>query len=183
MPGQDAGRGPAVAAAAASGPWVVVATAPEFGSEARAKRDLEGRGGYECYLPRCIEPNRQRVAPLFPGYVFVRLDPRVEPWQPILRSRGVVDLVRFGDMPPTLSDDVVRAIRRKENRDGIVVIELQPGDRVEVLDGPFSGQHLEFVVEATADHRVRLLLDILGRSVRFEAEKRGVRKLGTGPSS
>src|SRR3989304_7459176 len=79
--------------------WYVVHTPPQ--SEARAKANLE-RQGYEVYLPRCRKWRRHArradivAAPLFPRYLFLRLDISCDRWRPVLSTFGVCAFVCYG---------------------------------------------------------------------------------------
>ena len=83
--------------------WYVVHTQPQ--GEARAKANLE-RQGYEVYLPRCRKWRRHArradivAAPLFPRYLFLRLDISCERWRPVLRSDCLAARSRLRRLEP-----------------------------------------------------------------------------------
>lgn len=154
--------------------WYVVQTQPR--SETKACFNLR-RQGYTTYLPQYLKPRRHarrtdRVpAPLFPRYLFVRIDPACPRWMPIRSTIGVTDIVRRGNQPAPLADAIVQEIHRRENESGFVVLKpacaFRPGDRVHVIGGAFADRTGLFEC-ATDDERVVLLLDLLGRAVRVE---------------
>jgi transcriptional antiterminator RfaH len=133
------------------------------------------RQHYRTHLPLICLPKRRRgrwcevVEPLFPGYLFVRLDPGRHNMAPIGSTRGVIGLVRFGGglrpVPQGLVDDLQAA-----QREGDTAIRrqhlFQPGDPVEIVSGPMAGLRAIFLAPSGRE-RAHLLLDLLGRSNRI----------------
>ena len=80
--------------------WFVVQTQPR--AEAKAKRHLINQG-FTTYLPvyrrRVRHARRSEIAlrPLFPGYLFVRLDPEQQRWRSINGTVGVRQILTDGD--------------------------------------------------------------------------------------
>lgn len=149
--------------------WCVVRSAPR--EEARAETNLL-RQGYNAFLPRIRRQVRHarkvqwRLAPLFPGYLFVSLDPAVTAWRPILSTWGVVGLVRFGERPASLPPGLVERMRAISDSDGLLTgsPELQPGDEVRISGGAFD-DWIGQVIALPDDERVSLLLKAAHRSV------------------
>ncbi len=136
------------------------------------------RQGYETYLPRVREIRRragQRVkviAPLFPRYLFIHLDEQFDNWGPIRSTLGVVSLVRFGQLPARVPDELLELLRRREDAEGLQAIEprpLKPGTRVRVASGALAGYEGIFLAR-TARERVIVLLDILGKATRTKMD-------------
>ena len=132
------------------------------------KRALEHlqRQRFECYRPlyekecvrrgdRCFE-----IAALFPGYIFIRLNRSWDNWAPIRSTRGVIQIVRFNDVPLPVADGIVEQIRRRIEDRPIREPYLKSGDSVIVTKGSFSGIEGIFVASA-GDERVMLLLNVL----------------------
>jgi len=131
------------------------------------------RHGFESYLPRIKirQAGRLRIAPLFPSYIFVRV---VSAWYPLLWTEGDVRILMSGDQPAHLPENVMDSIRRREVG-GFVRLPpaqraLRIGQRVRVLSGQFRG-HVGLYDGQSAHERERILLDLLGRSVRVELAK------------
>jgi transcription antitermination factor NusG len=99
----------------------------------------------ECFVP-LIKTTRtwaKRVArvelPLFPGYVFC--------WShrfgllPILKTPGIVDVIRAGNSPVPIPGSEISALKRAINAS--VSIEpcpyIEVGQRVEIRSGPLTG--------------------------------------------
>jgi transcriptional antiterminator RfaH len=152
--------------------WYVVQT--QANGEAKAAEHLR-RQGYEIYLPRFLKRRRHArkvdfiAKPLFPRYMFVAIDMATQRWRSIQSTAGVSRLVTNGDEPAAVPEDVVRALRAREDAKGFVKLDaapaFAPGDKVRVLAGAFIDNAGLF--NGMADHdRVSILLEMLGRKVR-----------------
>lgn len=133
-----------------------------------------GRQNFSAYLPLVRLHKRRRGAweqvtePLFPGYLFVRLDPQRDNTAPIRSTRGVIGLVRFGGaLKPVPQGLVEHLLATQADPDGAISQEhlFQAGDRVEIVSGPLAGLQAIFLAP-TGQQRARLLLHLLGRETR-----------------
>jgi transcriptional antiterminator RfaH len=76
------------------------------------------RQAFDTYLPLIRLPKRRRgkweevIEPLFPRYLFLHIDASVVSVAPIRSTRGVVGLVRFGEMPVPVPEAVIDFLRR-----------------------------------------------------------------------
>jgi transcriptional antiterminator RfaH len=149
--------------------WYVAHTQPR--AESRATVHLE-RQGYRVFCPRYRKTVRHArkagsvLAPLFPNYLFLRLDASRDLWRAVNGTRGIVRLISQGETPQPLPHGVVEDLLAKTNAGGVMdwTPTFKVGQPVCIADGPFAelvGQ-LEYL-DATG--RVRVLLDLLGRSV------------------
>jgi len=148
--------------------WFAVMTKPR--SEAVAEANLR-RQGFDCLFPRVVRALRgatglkDRIEPLFPGYLFLLADTECNSLAPIRSTRGAIGLVRFGMEPARVAHDVIaRIVSRINAEDGLVRLDtptLEPGSSVRVTTGPLSGWEGIFLAGEGSD-RVRLLLDMLG---------------------
>lgn len=163
--------------------WYLVYTKPR--QEEVALLNLQ-RQGYTAYLPRVRQPRRRQgrrivaVEPLFPRYLFIRLDTHTDNWGPIRSTFGVASLVRFGREPAQVPDDLVAYLKTREGAEGLhewAETELVPGDRVRVADGAFGGYE-GILLARTSRERVVVLLDILGRQVRAQVSAAQLEKGG-----
>ena len=152
--------------------WYLVHTLPN--NETRADINLR-RQGFATYLP-CFQRQRRHARrvdivtrPLFPRYLFVRLDLARDQWRSVQSTFGVSALVFAGEKPAALSNYVIDEIRARENGDGFIVLGLpaglKTGSPVRLIDGLFVDY--QGVLERIADERrVSVLLSMLGRQVR-----------------
>jgi transcription antitermination factor NusG len=128
--------------------------------------------GYTTYLPK-IKVAHKRIVPLFPSYLFVRIEDR---WWSVNQTIGVIQLLTAGDHPAQVRDSIVETIRAKE-RGGIVRLPppqgLHVGQKVRVLRGSFEG-HIGLYQGMSGKDRERVLLDLLGRKVPVDFHKQDI---------
>lgn len=154
--------------------WAIAQTHPQRES---AAFDHLKRQGFHAYLP-CIEVKKRR-APLFPGYLFVRIE---SVWYPIQSTRGVMRVLRNGNEEPSrIGDLIVRKIREREVR-GIVKLpkRLQPGMQVRILRGTFK-DFIGIYDGMNGKERERVLLELLGRKVPIEIHPDDLALLNVAP--
>jgi transcription elongation factor/antiterminator RfaH len=149
--------------------WYVAQTQPR--AESRAIIHLE-RQGYHVFCPRYRKTVRHArkaksvLAPLFPNYLFLRLDAAHDAWRAVNSTRGVMRLISQGETPAPLPRGSVEDLLAKADAGG--VMDWAPifkiGQAVRIAEGPFADlvgklEHLD------AAGRVRVLLELLGRHV------------------
>jgi transcriptional antiterminator RfaH len=134
--------------------WFVVQSKPK--QETRAEVNL-GQQGYETYCPRLIQRRRYRgrrkevIEPLFPRYLFVRLEQGRDDFAPIRSTLGVTSLVRFGGVPGVLPTGIIEEIKAREDETRgkhVHSPKWQPGDEVEIVEGAFTGLKGLFLAES-----------------------------------
>lgn len=160
--------------------WYVVNTQPH--QEARAEVNLR-RQGYEPWLPKLLRERRhaRRVdtikAPLFPGYLFIELDARMQSWRSINSTFGVRQILCDGEHPRPIERGFVEALKERSDDEGVVAIAnaetLAPGQPMRLLTGPFANSIGTLLRLADKD-RVALLLDLFGREVKITVSRRNV---------
>jgi transcription antitermination factor NusG len=136
----------------------------------------------EAYLPQFKQERTwgtRRVTldlPLFPNYVFCRIPDSARVG--VLRTPGVISLVRGSSGLATISENEVDAIKTVlAAGTGLVVRDfLQPGERVLVVEGPLAGVEGEFV-STRAGNILVLNVTILQRSVAVQVDSRQVRPM------
>jgi transcriptional antiterminator RfaH len=156
--------------------WYVVQT--QVNAEAKAARNLM-RQGFEIYLPRYLKrrSHARRIekvaAPLFPRYLFVRIDTATQRWRSIQSTFGVSHLVCNGSDPAPVTQQVLSSLKAREDESGYVKLDQRPkfalGEKVRVLAGAFAENLGLFDGQADRD-RISILLDLLGRKVRVSIE-------------
>jgi transcriptional antiterminator RfaH len=157
--------------------WYLIFTKPR--QEEVALINLT-RQGYGAYLPR-VRHLRKRgskrvhvIEPLFPRYLFIRLDSHTDNWTPIRSTLGVMSLVRFGTEPARVPEDLVASLKSHEDPEGLhewAEAKLAIGDRVRVVEGPLTGYE-GILLAKSGRERVVLLLDMLGSQMRAQLATR-----------
>ena len=131
--------------------------------------------GFETFLPLHTRRHRyeRRVRefeiPLFPGYLFCRVDPKVR--LPVLTTPGVLRIVGAGRVPIPLEDhEIISLQRAAEAGVGMVPHPFwRSGQMGRVIAGPLTG--IEGIVVG-AKHSMRLVISVslLQRSVLLEID-------------
>ncbi|MBK1705931.1 transcription/translation regulatory transformer protein RfaH [Halochromatium glycolicum] len=155
--------------------WYVVQSKPRQAE--RAQNCLEQQG-YQVFLPRITVERVQRKQrcfveePLFPNYLFIRLQRWVDNWSPVRSTRGVARLVAFGSEPVPIADHLIDAIAQRcaETADPR---ELHAGQEVRILDGPFAGLNAIFQAPH-GEQRAHLLIELLHRKVTVSIPQRQI---------
>jgi transcription antitermination factor NusG len=155
--------------------WFAASTLPR--QEMMAAENLKAQS-FEFLLPRLRVTKRharkvvQAIDPLFPGYIFIRMDPAVTAWRSINGTRGIGHLVMSGDRPVPARVGVVETIIGSIGPDGIVKFTdpIQPGARVRLMSGPFADV-LGEVISLDSRGRVNLMLSLFGMSVHAETKR------------
>ena len=161
--------------------WYLVHTKPR--QEHRALLNLTQQG-YECYLPLIAsERLRQRTValvqePLFSRYLFTRLDTGLagKSWAPIRSTIGVCRLVTFGSEPARVAAeliDILRAQRESANQEPARL--FQPGERVQIKDGPFAGLQAVYQM-SDGESRAMVLIEILSKPSQLAISAASLRK-------
>ena len=137
----------AILAPPSSASWYVV------WSEARAEKKVAERlasKGYDVWLPTATTARqwsdrlKQVTVPLFPGYLFARTLEH-EGYVPLLRTPGVLTLVKEGGKPALLAHSYVSRLQAVVQAPAAEVepvpdeITYHPGDEVEVQEGALAG--------------------------------------------
>lgn len=170
----------ASAPVSAAGAWYLILTRPR--QERIALENIE-RQGYGAFLPLMRSSKRRHggrlvdvVEPMFPRYLFVRLNTTTDNWRPLHSTLGVTTLVRFGTEPARVPGSLVELLRKQGDEEGIRNIarpEPKPGTRVRIGAGPFAG--FDGIFQArSGKERVILLLEIASRTARVELDEKDI---------
>lgn len=153
-------------------PWLVLRTRCRH--ENTVESDLQQRR-IVTYLPRrnVIRRWKDRKTvvemPLFPGYVFVQ--PRIDQYEKIRYIRGSCGLVLAGSKPAAMPERDLEAVRILVRSGAMLAVNprLIPGQRVEVLAGPFMGIQGE-LIRVKSQERLVINAHLLSSSVSVEVD-------------
>lgn len=158
--------------------WYVIRT--KVGSEALAQTQLE-RQAYLVYYPRLLSKQRRFgcrrlvITPLFPQYLFLNLTVGEQDLAPAKSTKGVLNIVRFGNEYAVIPNIVIVSLREREdpaiNAHRLETLRFKPQQRVRVTSGPFYGLEGVFLKENGVD-RVTVLLNLLGRETPLKFNER-----------
>ena len=125
---------------------------------------------------------------VFPGYVLVRMVMDDETWQVVKNTPNVINFVgaeqkrRYGRgrghvKPMPLSpSEVARIFRKTQDQAPVVKIDMEEGDKILVLTGPFKDFEGEVIEVSPERSKLKALLSIFGRDTPVELEFNQVRK-------
>jgi transcription antitermination factor NusG len=148
-------------------------------AESRAEKKVEKRMaalGLSTWLPIVKERHRwsdrwrEVECPLFPGYLFARAINA--DWHQILRTPGVLTVVKEGGKPALLPDNFVTSLRDAIGREGATPeavaesVDYAPGDEVIVQEGVLRGVR-GIVRERRGGRQLVLWVAEIGRGVAF----------------
>lgn len=107
---------------------------------------------------------KMTARPLFPGYIFVALDPVAGPWRKINNTRGVARLVCFAEAPTPVPSVIMEQLFAHCDATGIFnqSASLNIGDDAKITQGPFAGT-IGKITEIDPDQRVNLIFDFMGQ--------------------
>jgi transcription antitermination factor NusG len=150
--------------------WFVVYSKPQ--KEDFAQVHLKQKG-VEVFFPRLSLPRssqkRKLVIPLFPSYLFVRIDLWTQ-YYAVLWAPGVKNFVSFNDTPAPLEDGVAEYLLHGANAHGIIEAHcnLKVGQEVQIRGGSFDGLVGLLQNAPDARGRVKVLMRLLNREVKVE---------------
>jgi transcriptional antiterminator NusG len=127
---------------------------------------------------------------VLPGYVLVQMILDDHAWQMVKNTSNVINFVgaeqrravgrgRGHVKPMPLSpSEVDRIFKQMEDAEPVVKIDMQVGDKILVLSGPFKDFAGEVIEVSTERSKLKALLSIFGRDTPVELEFNQVEKQG-----
>jgi transcriptional antiterminator RfaH len=165
-----------------SGSWHLIKTKTH--AEELAQNSLR-QHQITAYLPRLLTGKAKsaelKAVPLFPGYLFFQLAPSSRYWSYVRWAPGVSYVLSDDYGPITLPENLIQEIAfREEQKRNITLLHskrpFEPGERLEVVSGPFTGLEAVFERPLSANNRVQVLVQILGRLTRVSLESGAVKR-------
>ncbi len=127
---------------------------------------------------------------VFPGYVLVKMIMDDEAWQVVKNTPNVINFVgaeqkrRYGrgrghvkPLPLSLTE-VDRVFLQAQAQEPVVKIDMEVGDKILVLSGPFKDFEGEVIEVSPERSKLKALLSIFGRDTPVELEFNQVEKQG-----
>ncbi len=111
---------------------------------------------------------------MFPSYIFANFDYQTQ-YRQVIHSQGVSHLVENGDkrvIPDQVIEELIASIP-----EGVVEIadpSLRPGAKIEILDGSLKGLNGSVIAQLSAQDRVEVLLEFLGREITVALDSHAV---------
>jgi len=163
-------------------PWFAILV--RTGREKTANLLLEN-SGYECFLPvskstrRWSDRTKVIDVPLFPGYLFCRMNPHNR--LTVLMTPGVMQIVGVGKTPIPVEEEEIAAIQCVQ-RSGLSAMPwpyMQIGNVAQILKGPLRGL-TGIIVKIKTGMKLVLSVSLLQRSVAVEVDRNWVSEVQAG---
>lgn len=125
---------------------------------------------------------------IFPGYVLVQMIMDDDAWQVVKNTPNVINFVgaeqkrhygrgRGHVKPVPLSmGEVERIFKQSEIQEPIIKVDMEPGDKILVLSGPFKDFEGEVIEVSPERSKLKALLSIFGRDTPVELEFNQIEK-------
>ena len=138
----------------------------------------------DVFLPKIQVRSKRRdrrlliKVPLFPGYVFVKTSLQPIEQLEIVKTVGVVRFIGNSQGPIAVPEDTIESLMIMINSDNPVTTghHLKKGDRVIVVNGPFTGV-TGYFVRYRGQGRVVVNIDALGQYASVEVGEEDIERL------
>ncbi|CAM4123290.1 transcription/translation regulatory transformer protein RfaH [Pseudoalteromonas byunsanensis] len=155
--------------------WYLLYCKPK--QEARAHSNLSNQGIECCYPKYAIRKtiNSSRIEqPLFPRYLFVKLDPYSVHFSSVKYTRGVTDFVRYGNELQVVPNELVEQLMQHSEHE--TKCEIKEGDIVQITEGCYKGL-LAIYQQPEGDIRSVLLIKLLNQYASIVADNSYIQKV------
>ena len=151
--------------------WYLIKT--KLQQEAIATQNLTNQD-FDVFFPKVVIKNK--TTPLFPSYLFIQLDDKIQNWTPIRSTKGVSNFVRFGLNFAKVPNQIINLIKTQQQQTIEKMINIcshHKGDYLEIQTGVFKGQQAIFQNYNSSD-RVTVLLNLIGQQQAITLDQREV---------
>ena len=174
--------------------WYVVNT--YSGHESKVKEKLEARTesmGMQDYIFRVIIPETKEIETLkdgttkekthkmFPGYILVEMIMSDEAWYIVRNTPGVTGFIGSsgkGAKPTPLPPQEIDRVLANMGMSRLNIdTEVNVGDKVNIVDGPFKGMMGKVDNIDNENNRLNVLIDLFGQETPVEVELFQVTKI------
>lgn len=151
--------------------WYVIHSKPQ--KEFALQRELIARN-IEVYCPavkvKPVNPRSRKIRPYFPGYLFVRVDIKEVGFSALQWLPFSLGFVLFDHVPASIPDGLINFIHKKIEDINLsgdfdsVSSRYNPGDKVNIHYGPFTGYEAIFDSHLSSKDRVIVLLKLVSNA-------------------
>lgn len=144
--------------------WHIVLTKPK--QENRAKENLENQG-IEVFLPlfhkETIKNGKRvnKIEPLFPGYLFIKLDKGSSLFSKVRSTFGVNKLLSFGAEPVVIERALIEDLQSRSAHLNNTP-KFKAGQSIRINNGPLKHYEALFM-EYKGNERAVILISLLGQ--------------------
>lgn len=109
-----------------------------------------------------------------PCYIFVKMIYADDLWHNVTRTRGITGFVGPNGRPLSLTEEEVRKNKLEVIR---VNVDVQVGDKVEIIDGPLEGTIGSVAEVNTTANTATVMVEMFGREAPVDLELSQMRKI------
>ena len=127
---------------------------------------------------------QRQIRPLFPGCLFVQINPDQGPWRQVNSTRGVARLVRLGAELTAVPREIVEALMARCDKQSILrqtnetkSSQLHIGNQAQVTQGPFSG-FIATISDIEPNNRINILIEIMGQTTKVAIDAGALQTIG-----
>ncbi|MGB9906947.1 MAG: transcription termination/antitermination protein NusG [Candidatus Saccharicenans sp.] len=155
--------------------WHIIQTKPRKEGQVE---NFFGQAGFTVYNPKYRRDGV--VRPFFPGYLFLRFR-YPEQYRKVIFTRGVKKVISNDLGPVPLDPEIIKDLKSREINGLIELMkygqEPEPGDEIEVMEGPLRGLRGLFCRELSDRQRVMILLNYVAYQASLMIEKSKIKKV------
>lgn len=107
---------------------------------------------------------------IFPGYVLVNLILTEESWYVVRNTPGVTGFVGMGNNPTPLRPEEMAQIVKKMEAEASTKVTFRPGEKVQIIDGPFNDFYGKVSEIDMVRNKVRVMVSFFGRETPVELD-------------
>jgi len=124
---------------------------------------------------------KEKVRKMFPGYVLIEMIMSDEAWYVVRNTPGVTGFIGSsgkGAKPIPLSpEEVKKFIGDGEEQVTPINTDVEVGDNVSIIDGPFKGMSGKIESEDKENEKLTVLIDLFGQETPVEVDLIQVSKI------
>lgn len=155
--------------------WFCIQTHPKH--EHLAANRLVALGGFEVFNPQMRIHRATKRGPVwftestFPGYIFVRFNLQLD-LNAVRYSSSVSKVIHFNSGYPSIPESQMNELRAIFGTEEIVVLtqDVMVGDKIRIVGGAFHDLIAVVQQVRPAGHRIKALLEFLGRMTTVELD-------------
>ncbi len=166
--------------------WYVVNTYSGHETKVKEKLDMRTESmGMQDFIFRTIVPEstvieikdgvkKEKLKKMFPGYVLVEMIMSDEAWYVVRNTPGVTGFIGSsgkGAKPtPLMPDEIDRILSNMGMMRTDAEKELEIGDKVSIINGPFSGMMGKVEAIDLENARLNIVIDLFGQETTVDVE-------------
>jgi len=115
---------------------------------------------------------------IYPGYVLVEMVVTDDSWYVVRNTPNVTGFVGSGTTPIPVSEEEITYLKKRMGvEEPQYLIEVEPGDAIKIIDGPFKDFDGKVSEIDTERGKVKVLINMFGRDTPVELDSLQIKKL------